>query len=64
MGQILCMKLSTMYSTVISLIVPIYNEAPHLGAFLRIIDELSFDPLADASLLQKELIFIDDCSRD
>lgn len=41
----------------ISLIVPIYNEASHLDQFLTQIDALSLD--AD-----KELVFVDDCSKD
>ncbi len=41
----------------ISLIVPIYNEANHLESFLTQLDAL--DLKAD-----KELVFVDDCSRD
>ena len=41
----------------ISLIVPIYNEAPHLETFLRQLDELSL-------VTEKELVFVDDCSKD
>ncbi len=41
----------------ISLIIPVYNEANHLEQFLSQIDE------ADVGL-KKELVFIDDCSKD
>ena len=41
----------------ISLVVPVYNEAVHLTDFLECIDRLSFS-------IDKELIFIDDCSND
>ena len=41
----------------LSLVVPIYNEASHLDQFLTQIDGLSLD--AD-----KELVFVDDCSKD
>jgi len=41
----------------LSLVVPIYNEASHLDQFLTQIDALSLD--AD-----KELVFVDDCSKD
>lgn len=43
----------------LSLVVPIYNEAPHLARFLEVIDSLDL-----GSNLEKELIFVDDCSRD
>jgi len=42
----------------ISLIIPIYNEASHLEAFLKTIDELHLEGL------EKELVFVDDCSGD
>jgi glycosyltransferase involved in cell wall biosynthesis len=41
----------------ISLIIPIYNEAQHLEAFLTRIDALDLG-------IEKELIFVDDCSKD
>ncbi len=41
----------------ISLIIPIYNEANHLEKFLQHIDALELP-------IEKELIFIDDCSSD
>lgn len=41
----------------VSLIIPIYNEAGHLQDFLEKIDKLELN-------LNKELVFIDDCSRD
>ena len=41
----------------VSLIIPIYNEAGHLKEFLEKIDHLKLP-------LDKELIFIDDCSTD
>jgi glycosyltransferase involved in cell wall biosynthesis len=41
----------------ISLIIPIYNEADHLEVFLRLIDELVLPQ-------EKELVFVEDCSRD
>ena len=41
----------------ISLIIPIYNEARHLEAFLKQLDTLALS-------LPKELIFVDDCSSD
>ncbi|TGK79454.1 glycosyltransferase family 2 protein [Leptospira bourretii] len=43
--------------SLISLIIPIYNEAAHLEEFLSRIDKLSLP--AD-----KELVFVDDCSKD
>lgn len=43
---------------VLSLIIPIYNEAGHLEKFLTQIDELSFDGA------EKELVFVDDASKD
>lgn len=42
----------------VSLVIPVYNEAGHLADFLRQVDELSFDGV------EKELVIIDDCSRD
>ncbi len=41
----------------ISLIVPIYNEAGHLEEFLKKLDDL-------ALRTDKELVFVDDCSKD
>ena len=41
----------------VSLITPIYNEESHLKDFLEKIDSLQLP-------LEKELIFVDDCSRD
>jgi glycosyltransferase involved in cell wall biosynthesis len=42
----------------ISIIIPIYNEASHLKPFLKLIDDLEIPGC------KKELVFIDDCSRD
>ena len=41
----------------LSLIIPVYNEAEHLERFLRVIDELQLP-------VEKELVIINDCSRD
>lgn len=41
----------------ISLIIPIYNEADHLEVFLQLIDDLVLPQ-------EKELVFVEDCSRD
>ena len=41
----------------VSIVVPIYNEAKNLPAFLKALDELKLP-------CEKELIFIDDCSGD
>lgn len=41
----------------VSLIVPIYNEAGHLEEFLQKVDALKLP-------MPKELVFIDDCSKD
>ncbi|MBP9837325.1 MAG: glycosyltransferase family 2 protein [Proteobacteria bacterium] len=41
----------------ISLIIPVYNEADHLEKFLKVIDSIQLP-------VEKELVFIDDCSRD
>ena len=41
----------------VSIVVPIYNEAKNLPAFLKALDELKLP-------CEKELIFIDDCSAD
>jgi glycosyltransferase involved in cell wall biosynthesis len=41
----------------VSLIIPIYNEAGHLREFLEKIDQLKLP-------IEKELIFVDDCSTD
>lgn len=43
----------------VSLLVPIYNEAEHLQAFLEKLDAL---PLGAA--FEKELVIVDDCSTD
>lgn len=43
--------------TKVSLIVPIYNESAHLERFLVQIDSLALN-------CDKELVFIDDCSKD
>lgn len=42
----------------LSLVIPIYNEAGHLAEFLAQVDALQIPDL------EKELIFIDDCSKD
>ncbi len=44
-------------SQLISLVIPIYNEGDHLQEFLERIDSLELP-------VQKELIIIDDCSKD
>jgi glycosyltransferase involved in cell wall biosynthesis len=41
----------------ISLIIPIYNESAHLEQFLKQLDALNLDA-------EKELVFVDDCSKD
>ncbi len=41
----------------ISLVIPVYNEAQHLERFLQLIDGIEL-PCA------KELVFVDDCSKD
>lgn len=41
----------------ISLVIPVYNESQHLERFLRVIDTLELP-------CDKELIFVDDCSKD
>jgi glycosyltransferase involved in cell wall biosynthesis len=41
----------------VSLVIPVYNEAEHLERFLAVIDELQLPA-------EKELIFVNDCSRD
>lgn len=41
----------------VSLVIPIYNEAPHLESFLKTIDGLDIG-------VPKELVFVDDCSKD
>jgi glycosyltransferase involved in cell wall biosynthesis len=41
----------------LSLVIPIYNEANHLESFLTQLDGLSLSA-------EKELVFIDDCSKD
>lgn len=42
---------------VISLVIPVYNEAQHLERFLRMIDAVELP-------CDKELILVDDCSKD
>lgn len=41
----------------VSLVIPVYNEADHLSTFLEKIDALELP-------LEKELVIIDDCSKD
>ncbi|MEI6834523.1 MAG: glycosyltransferase, partial [bacterium] len=41
----------------VSLVVPVYNEASHLAEFLEQLDNLTLSA-------EKELVFIDDCSKD
>ena len=41
----------------VSLIIPVYNEAGHLEQFLNVVDSVVLP-------CRKELIFVDDCSRD
>lgn len=43
----------------LSLVIPIYNEAPHLEKFLQKIDTVDL-----GAGVQRELVFIDDCSKD
>ncbi len=50
-------NLSKQKEIVTSLIIPIYNEAGHLAEFLEKIDSLILPT-------SKELVFIDDCSKD
>lgn len=42
----------------VSLVIPVYNESGHLLEFLKQVDALRFDGV------QKELVIIDDCSKD
>jgi glycosyltransferase involved in cell wall biosynthesis len=42
----------------VSLVIPVYNEAGHLADFLRQVDELALEGV------EKELVIIDDCSKD
>jgi glycosyltransferase involved in cell wall biosynthesis len=42
----------------VSLVIPVYNEAGHLAEFLSQVDALAFDGL------EKELVIVDDCSKD
>jgi glycosyltransferase involved in cell wall biosynthesis len=41
----------------VSLIIPVYNEGDHLAEFLRLVDALDLG-------VAKELVIIDDCSKD
>ncbi|MEN9835604.1 MAG: hypothetical protein RL011_1797 [Pseudomonadota bacterium] len=41
----------------ISLVIPVYNEAQHLERFLKLIDGMELP-------CDKELVFVDDCSKD
>jgi glycosyltransferase involved in cell wall biosynthesis len=41
----------------LTLVVPVYNEEGHLQQFLELIDQVQFE-------IEKELIFVDDCSSD
>ncbi|MBM4253251.1 MAG: glycosyltransferase family 2 protein [Deltaproteobacteria bacterium] len=41
----------------ISLVIPVYNEAQHLERFLKLIDGIELP-------CDKELVFVDDCSKD
>ena len=41
----------------VSLVVPVYNESQHLETFLKELDRLEL-------AVDKELIFVDDCSKD
>ncbi len=41
----------------VTLIIPIFNEAPHLERFLNDIDKLELP-------LRKELVIVNDCSTD
>jgi glycosyltransferase involved in cell wall biosynthesis len=42
----------------VSLVIPVYNESGHLLEFLKQVDALRIDGV------QKELVIIDDCSKD
>ncbi|MEY4667970.1 MAG: hypothetical protein RL518_669 [Pseudomonadota bacterium] len=42
----------------VSLVIPVYNEAGHLAEFLKQVDALALEGV------EKELVIIDDCSRD
>lgn len=44
-------------TAVVSLIIPIFNEADHLAEFLKLVDDLDLR-------IQKELVIINDCSTD
>ena len=46
----------------LTLVIPVYNEAIHLGPFIKAIDELA-QGLQEIQL-EAELVFIDDCSTD
>jgi len=48
---------TTKTSKTISLVIPVYNEAQHLERFLKVIDEVELP-------CTKELVFVDDCSKD
>lgn len=50
-------RLANKTGELVSLIIPVYNEARHLEEFLEQIDRLDLK-------VPKELVFIDDCSRD
>jgi len=48
-----------MGKNLLSLVVPVYNEGAHLAKFLSVIDALELSPE-----VEKELVFVDDASRD
>jgi glycosyltransferase involved in cell wall biosynthesis len=48
----------------VSLVCPVYNEAGHLKEFLEQFDALDLGVAANGRKIEKELVFVDDCSRD
>lgn len=48
----------------ISLVIPVYNEEAHLNDFLTLIDALDFSKVLEGHPLEKELVFVNDCSVD
>lgn len=48
----------------VSFVCPVYNEAGHLKEFLEQFDALDLGTGPDGAQIEKELIFVDDCSRD
>jgi glycosyltransferase involved in cell wall biosynthesis len=48
----------------VSLVCPVYNEAAHLKDFLDQFDALDLGVSPDGTPIEKEMVFVDDCSRD